>query len=50
MQNQGSVNSGNEVSSPNTGGSGGFMDKITAAENFAKDKLGSMFGGDKTNA
>jgi|GEM_PF-1763998 len=50
MQNQGSVNSGNEESSPNTGGSGGFMDKITAAENFAKDKLGSMFGGDKTNA
>jgi hypothetical protein len=48
MPNQNNITFDNEASTPNTGGNS-FMDKISEAENFAKDKLGGMFGGNKTN-
>ena len=45
MQNQSNINLDNTGSTSNTEG-GGF---ISEAEQFAKDKLGSIFGGNKTN-
>ena len=44
MSNLNNPNSGNTGSTSNT--DGGF---ISEAEQFAKDKLGSMFGSNKTN-
>ena len=48
MPNHSNLTTGNAASAPNTEGNS-FMDKISEAEKFAKDKLGGMFGGNKTN-
>ncbi len=45
MSNQNNTNSDNTDSASTTGGSG----FISEAEQFAKDKLGNFFGGNKSN-